>query len=69
VPIPFCFSVSGHGYAGASFSADADEFAAWAEYTEATVEDYEHNGEPWSSADANVNGLPLQFAVKRESAS
>ena len=66
VPIPYMFSVRGHKYGAASFSATEDEFAAWAEYAEAAVEHYEHEGEDWSSAECDINGLPISFAVRHE---
>lgn len=68
VPIPPLVSVDGYQYGGASFSATEHEFAAWVDYTEARVEGYEHDGAHWSSAEADVNGLPLRFAVQHDSA-
>jgi hypothetical protein len=73
VPIPYMFSVSGHPYGGASFSATADEFDAWVDYTfggdeNAHAEDYAHAESDWSRAKVDVNGLPLEFSVRRESA-
>lgn len=65
LPIPYCITVDGHEFGRASFSATEDEFAAWAYYTEARVEHYEYGGVPWSKAAADVNGLPLEFSVKR----
>lgn len=64
VPIPMHVSVSGHEFGSAAFSATEEEFDAWAEYTDATVTDYEHEGSDWSSSEVNVNGLPLHFHVK-----
>lgn len=68
VPIPYSISASGHKYGGVSFSANEAEFSAWADYTEAEVEHYEHGGSEWSSADSDVNGMPLSFAVKHATA-
>lgn len=65
VPIPYMVSASGHPFGSADFNATPEEFDAWAEYTEAVAEDYEHDGSYWSSATADVNGLPLSFATKR----
>lgn len=64
IPIPFGFSVSGHEYGRATFAATAEEFDAWAEYTEAEVEDYEHEGEQWRSGSATIgeHDLRIQFA-------
>jgi hypothetical protein len=62
VPLPYMVSVSGHQYGNASFSATGEEFDAWADYTEATVEKYDHNGRHWVRATADVNGLPLEFS-------
>ena len=64
VPIPYMVSVSGHEYGGASFSATEAEFTAWAEYTGAKGEDYQHDGRLWSAAKVNLSGLPLAFSVK-----
>ena len=68
VPIPFMFNVNGHEFGGVTFSATAEEFDAWAEYTEATVEEYEHGGKDWRGAKADVNGLPVSFATSEVSA-
>lgn len=64
IPIPFCVTASGHPLSRASFSATEGEFAAWVDYTEAGVESYDYRGASWSRAVANVNGLPLEFAVQ-----
>ena len=66
VPIPFCVTVGGHEFASMSFSATEHEFAAWAEYAEAAVEQYEHDGYDWSAATADINGLPVRFSVRHE---
>lgn len=68
VPIPAIVNVYAFNVAtpGMSFSATEHEFAAWVEYTEAEVEEYEHEGKHWSRARADVNGLRVQFAVARE---
>ena len=68
VPVPHMVSVSGHEFGGASFSATEAEFSAWAEYTEAEVERYDHDGAHWSRAEADLNGLPLSFGVKHQAA-
>jgi hypothetical protein len=70
LPIPYMFSVSGHRFGGASFSATPEEFDAWVDYTfggdeNAESEEYTRAGIDWSRAAVNVNGLPLEFAVKR----
>jgi hypothetical protein len=62
VPTPYNATVSGHEYGGASFSATSEEFDAWAEYTEASVEEYDSNDRHWRSAEVDVNGLSLRFA-------
>lgn len=64
VPIPYMVSADGHTHGGATFSATEAEFDAWAEYAEATVERYEHDGTDWSRACVVVNGLPLRFSVR-----
>lgn len=64
IPIPYCVMASGHPFGSASFSATEEEFAAWAEYVEAEVEDRDHHGASWSEAEADVNGLPLRFSVR-----
>ena len=63
LPSPCYVSVSGHEFGDASFSATAEEFDAWAEYTSPQVRDYEHSGKQWRSATADVNGLELGFAT------
>lgn len=68
VPIPFCVTVSGHEFGNASFSATEHEFAAWVDYAEAEVEHYQHKGSQWSRAAADVNGLPVEFAVRHDAA-
>lgn len=69
VPIPYMVSASGHRFGGVSFAATEAEFTAWAEYTEAEVEDYVGpDGARWSRATVDVNGLPLSFAVRHEAA-
>lgn len=69
LPIPTTMSV--HTFPNysphVSFSANEDEFDAWVEYTEATVEDYDHAGSRWQRATADVNGLRVDFSIKRES--
>ena len=67
VPIPYMVSATGHRFGGATFSATAEEFASWAEYTEAEVDEYDHDGFSWESAQVDVNGLPLRFSTKGES--
>jgi len=62
VPIPFMVNVNGHTHGGASFSATEHQFAAWAEYAEAAVEEDDYEGCRWSRAKADLNGLPLEFA-------
>ena len=67
VPIPpivsvFAFNAS---HPGLSFSATEHEFAAWVEYAEAEVEEYESGGQRWSRATADVNGLRVGFAWGR----
>ena len=64
IPIPYMLSASGHEFGCVSFSATEEEFAAWADYTGAATEDYTTAGERWSSAEADLNGLALRFAVK-----
>ena len=71
IPIPHMFTVSGHRFGVASFSATAEEFDAWVDYTfggdeNAESEDYTRNGVDWSWATVKVNGLPLEFAPKRK---
>ena len=68
LPIPYLVSVSGNKYSGAGFAATEQEFTAWADYTEAEVEHGHHHGADWSSAEADVNGLPLRFSVRHEHA-
>lgn len=68
VPIPSMVNVEGHEYGYASFSATEEEFAAWVEYVEANVIDYEYHGLPWSMASVDVNGLPMRFAVQHKAA-
>ena len=63
VPIPYMFSVNGHSHGGASFSATVDEFDAWAAYTDAEVNEYDHLGRHWRTAKADINGLPVSFGV------
>jgi hypothetical protein len=63
VPIPYMVSASGHEHGFVSFSASLEEFDAWAEYTEADVTEYDHEGGHWWRAVANVNGLPVTFAA------
>lgn len=64
LPIPGMVSVSAHKYGQASFHTDdAALFAAWADYTEAEVVEYDHASHHWSRATANVNGLSMQFAT------
>ena len=67
VPIPYMISATGHSFGHAAFAATAEEFSAWAEYAEAEVEEYDHNGAHWLSTTVDVNGLPLQFFTKCES--
>ena len=69
VPIPYCVNVSGHVYGGASFAATETEFAAWVDYTEAEAEHDHHHGSNWSSAEVDVNGLPLRFHVQHKAVS
>ena len=64
VPIPSTVSASGHRFGAVGFAATEDEFAAWATYTEAEVEHSHHHGSAWSSAEVDVNGLPLRFSVR-----
>lgn len=67
LPIPTTISV--HSFPNysphVSFAANEDEFDVWADYTQATVEDYEHAGRDWQRANADVNGLTVQFAICR----
>ena len=67
VPVPTLMSVSGHEYGRATFAATEEEFPAWADYVadaDPTREDYEHNGASWSRITVDVNGLPVEFAVR-----
>ena len=64
LPIPSRVSVGGYRFSDASFAATEHEFAAWVDYTGARVEEYEHDGARWSSAEADLSGLPLRFAVR-----
>lgn len=68
VPIPFVVSVGSHEFSGVSFAATEEEFEAWAEYTAAEVNDYVHDGQDWSQAAVDCNGLPLQFSVRHDPA-
>ena len=68
VPVPHTVSASGHQYGAVTFSATEEEFAAWADYTEAEVTHDRHHGADWSSGEVDVNGLPLRFAVRHEEA-
>jgi hypothetical protein len=70
VPIPFVVSITGSKYGHMTFHASEHEFDAWADYTEAEVEDVEHaNGELWSRATVVINGgLPVAFAVHHRAA-
>lgn len=69
VPIPFMVSVNGHEHGGASFHLDRpDDFAAWVDYTfgggeKAVGHDCVHDGQNWSRATVDVNGLPVTFAT------
>jgi hypothetical protein len=63
VPIPYMVSSSGHAHGRATFAATPEEFAAWADYTEAEVSEYDHAGRRWLSAEVDLNGLPLQFSA------
>lgn len=67
VPIPNVVNVYAFNATtpGMSFSATEHEFAAWADYTDADIEEYEYDGKLWSRATADVNGLRVQFAVAR----
>lgn len=70
VPAPKVLNVDGWEYGnGCGFHASEHEFAAWAEHTEATVRDYEHEGVPWSEAVTDVNGLPMRFHVRHDTES
>jgi hypothetical protein len=59
VPMPYMGSVA----EGASFHLDPDAFDAWAEYTEADVRSYEHDGRRWRSVSVDVNGLHFDFGT------
>jgi hypothetical protein len=70
VPIPFMVSANGHEFGNASFHLDPGEFDTWVDYTfggdeNAAGRDYEMDGDNWSSASVDVNGLPLSFATCR----
>jgi len=67
VPIPPAVSVYAFNATrpGISFSATEHEFAAWVDYTEAEVEEYEFEGQRWSRASADCNGLRVGFAWSR----
>lgn len=65
VPIPTLMYVSSHKFSDVSFAATEHEFAAWVDYTEARVD---HDGDEWSSARADCNGLPLSFSVRHRPA-
>jgi len=66
VPIPESFGVSGYEHGGATAAMTEAEFDAWVEYTEATRIDYEYQGDQWSRAEVDVNGLPMRFCLKHE---
>jgi hypothetical protein len=71
VPIPSLVSVGGHVFSGASFAATEHEFAAWAEYAEATVDHAYHHGADWSSAEVTIGDgdrLPLRFSIRHDAA-
>lgn len=63
VPICHIVSASGHEYGHASMSLTPEEFDAWADYTEATVEEYDYADQHWRTASVEVNGLPLVFSA------
>lgn len=65
--IPHHANLSGHRLLGGlSLVMDSGtQFDEWAAYTEAEVEDYTHADHHWSRARANVNGLLVEFFVKR----
>ena len=67
VPIPSLVSVSAHEYGGMTFAATLDEFTAWAEYAEVEADRNHHHGCAWSSAEADINGLPVRFSHRHES--
>jgi hypothetical protein len=63
VPLPDVVSAVGYPFGGASFHVDPLVFQAWADYTEATVEEYDHEGDHWRRCRADVNGLLVEFAT------
>lgn len=68
IPIPYAISVSGHRYGAMSFAATEEEFAAWTEYAEVEPDHDHHHGHDWSSAETDINGLPVRFSVRHEPA-
>lgn len=62
IPIPEVVTATSLSVFHASFIADDHEFAAWADYTEADVEEYHHDGNFWRRAKSDVNGLRVEFA-------
>lgn len=69
VMVPIRWSVSGHEYGDVGFAATEHEFAAWVDYTEATVIRSHHHGTDWSAVEVDVNGLPLSFAIRHDAES
>lgn len=65
VPVPSILSVSDtlYDYGVSWHVPNADEFNAWVDYTEATVERREHHGAVWHSFTADVNGLSIRLAT------
>jgi hypothetical protein len=63
VPIPSVVCATAYPNSHASFSATGEEFDAWADYSDAVVEEYDHEGQHWRRAVADVNGLRVEFAT------
>ena len=63
VPIPTVVSVNSFpNIEPVAFSATADEFDAWADYTDAETGEYRRDGKRVRSASVDVNGLRVTFA-------
>lgn len=63
VPIPDYITISAGPFGGVHMHLTAHEFAAWVDYTDATVGEYDHDGSHWRRAEVDVNGLRFTFAM------
>lgn len=64
--VPASVSISGYERQGLMLILDTvDEFDTWADYaTNATTQEYDHDGAHWHSGVGDLNGLLVTFAVK-----